>query len=43
MVKDHLDTQKDTHYHHMSYFWLAAKNLLYAPSNRQDSIYHGLC
>ena len=24
-------------------FWLAARVLLYAPSHRQDSIYHGLC
>ena len=24
-------------------FWLAARVLLYAPSHRQDSTYHGLC
>ena len=30
--------------HFMGYsFRLAARNLLYAPCHRQDSIYHGLC
>ena len=29
---------------HISYsFWLTARVLLYAPSHRQDSTYHGLC
>ena len=29
---------------HIGYsFWLAARVLLYAPSHRQDSTYHGLC
>ena len=37
MVKDHSDS-------HIGYsFWLAARVLLYAPSHRQDSTYHGLC
>ena len=30
--------------HFMSYsIWLAARDLSYAPSHRQDSTYHGLC
>ena len=30
--------------HHMGYsFWLTARVLLYEPSHRQDSTYHGLC
>ena len=37
MVKDHSDS-------HMGYsFRLAARVLLYAPSDRQDITYHGLC
>ena len=31
------------HYYMGYYFWLAARDLLYAPSRRQDSIYHDLC
>ena len=31
-------------HHYMSYFsWLAATDLLYAPSHRQGSTYHSLC
>ena len=41
MVKDH-SAKEETHCHHY-YFWLAARVLLYAPSHRQDSTYHGLC
>ena len=40
MVKDHSDSEK----RNMGYsFRLAARVLLYAPSHRQDSTYHGLC
>ena len=41
MVKDHTDNKK-THCHHFmgNTFQLAARNLLQAPSHRQDSIYH---
>ena len=43
MVKDHSDSE-ETCCHHMGYsFRLTAKVLLYAPSHRQDSTYHGLC
>ena len=37
--------REETHCHHcMGYsFQLVARDLLYAPSHRQDSIYHGLC
>ena len=39
MVKDHTESCR-----HMGYsFRLAARVLLYAPSHRQDSTYHGLC
>ena len=43
MVKD-LSARKETHCrHYMRYsFQLAASDNLYAPSNRQDSTYHGL-
>ena len=35
--------REETRYRHMGYsFWLAARVLLYAPSHRQDSTYHGL-
>ena len=34
MVKDHSDSEREK---------LAAKELLYAPSHRQDSTYHNLC
>ena len=43
MVKDH-SNRKETHCHHIGYSYrLTAKVLLYAPSHRQDSTYHGLC
>ena len=43
MVKDHSNRRDET-YCHMGYFFrLAARILLYAPSHRQDSIYHGFC
>ena len=36
--------REKTHCRHMGYsFWLTARVLLYAPSHRQDSTYHGLC
>ena len=36
--------REETHCHPMGYsFRLAARVLLYAPSHRQDSTYHGLC
>ena len=37
MVKDHSDSEKGNS------FRLTARVLLYAPSHRQDSTYHGLC
>ena len=44
MVKDHSDSEKNTRCRHIGYsFRLAARVLLYAPSHRQDSTYHGLC
>ena len=44
MVKDHSDSERGNHCYHMGYsFRLAARVLLYAPSHRQDSTYHGLC
>ena len=44
MVKDHSDSERETRYRHMGYsFRLAARVLLYAPSQRQDSTHHGLC
>ena len=43
MIKHHSAKMK-THYHHLDYsFQLAARILLYAPSNRQDKTYHSLC
>ena len=43
MVKDHSD-REETRYRHMGYsFRLAARVLIYVPSHRQDSTYHGLC
>ena len=43
MVKDH-SVKTETHCCHMGYsFQLTARVLLYAPSHRQDSTYHGLC
>ena len=39
-----LIARKETRCRHIGYsFRLTAKVLLYAPSHRQDSIYHGLC
>ena len=39
-----LIVRKETCCHHICYsFKLAARVLLYAPSHRQDSTYHGLC
>ena len=36
--------RKDTRYRHMGYsFGLAARVILYAPSHRRDSTYHGMC
>ena len=44
MVKDHSDSERESSLPHMGYsFQLAAMVLLYAPSHRQDSTYHGLC
>ena len=40
IVKDHSETRC----RHMGYFFrLTARALLYTPSHRQDSTYHGLC
>ena len=39
-----LIAREETRCRHMGYsFRLAARVLLYAPSHRQDSTYHGLC
>ena len=39
-----LIVRKETRFRHIGYsFRLAARVLLYAPSHRQDSTYHGLC
>ena len=39
-----LTVRKETRCRHIGYsFRLAARVLLYAPSHRQDSTYHGLC
>ena len=39
-----LIVRKETCCCHMGYsFWLTARVLLYAPSHKQDSTYHGLC
>ena len=39
-----LIVRKETRCHHIGYsFRLKARVLLYAPSHRQDSTYHGLC
>ena len=44
MVKDHTDSERGYPLPHIGYsFRLAARVLLYAPSHRQDSTYHGLC
>ena len=43
MVKDH-SVREETCCRHLGYsFRLIARVLLYAPSHRQDSTYHGLC
>ena len=44
-VKDHSESaREETRCRHMGYsFRLTARVLLYAPSHRQDSTYHGLC
>ena len=39
-----LIVRKETRYRHIGYSYrLTARVLLYAPSHRQDNIYHGLC
>ena len=44
MVKDHFDSEKGNSLPpHGLLFQLAARVLLYAPSHRQDSTYHGFC
>ena len=44
MVKDHSDSEKVNPLRHIGYSYrLTAWVLLYAPSHRQDSTYHGLC
>ena len=44
MVRSTQIAREETRCHHMGYsFWLAARVLLYAPSHRQDSTYHGIC
>ena len=44
MVKDHTESERGNSLTPHGYsFRLTAKVLLYAPSHRQDSTYHGLC
>ena len=44
MVKDHSDSEKGNPLPpHRLLFQINSKGLLYAPSHRQDSTYHGLC
>ena len=44
MVKDHSDSEKGNPLPpHRLLFTINSKVLLYAPSHRQDSTYHGLC
>ena len=45
MIKDHSDSEKGNPLlpHRGSSFRLTARVILYAPSHRQDSTYHGLC
>ena len=39
-----LIVRKETRCHHIGYFYrLTARVLLYAPSNREDNTYHGIC
>ena len=36
--------REETHYRHMGYYFrLTTRGVLYAPSDRQNSTYHGLC
>ena len=45
MVKDHSDSEKGNPLppHRLLFLMGSARVLLYAPSHRQDSTYHGLC
>ena len=43
MVKDHSDSDKGNPLPPHRLLFLYARVLLYAPSHRQDNIYHGLC
>ena len=44
MVKDHSDSERgNTLPPHRLLFPISSRVLLYAPSHRQDSTYHGLC
>ena len=44
MVKDHSDSERGNLLPpHGILFSINSKGLLYAPSHRQDSTYHGLC
>ena len=45
MASDYLDNERETCCHHfMDYsFQLVARDLLYAPSYKQDSTYHDIC
>ena len=43
MVKDHSDSERENPLPPHGLLQLAARALLYAPSHRQDSTYHGLC
>ena len=44
MVRDHSDIERKNRCRHIGYsFRLTARVLLYAPSHREDSTYHGLC
>ena len=43
MVKDHSDSERGNLLLPHGFLLLAARVLLYAPSHRQDSTYHGLC
>ena len=43
MVKDHSDSERGNPLPPLHGLLLAASGLLYAPSHRQDSTYHGIC
>ena len=43
MVKDHSDSERGIRSHYDYSFRLSARVLLFAPSHRQDSTYHGFC